>query len=138
MTGADGRGSLRAVLDYPGLRRIEIAWMLGIAGDAAFLVALIVAAFAYGGPPAVGSDTSTSVKVIRDDGFAQDAERARVRVVAAGDREQRVRFERGIERRDEPLAAQADEPECAQHVRGLDDREHVAQLGRLGELDQAL
>jgi MFS family permease len=47
-------GALRAVLANPGLRRIEIAWTLGIAGDAAFTVALLVAAFAIGGPVAVG------------------------------------------------------------------------------------
>ena len=49
-----GRDALRTVVGNPALRRIEIAWMLGMAGDAAFLVALIVAAFAYGGPAAVG------------------------------------------------------------------------------------
>jgi len=51
-TGATG--ALRAVLANPGLRRIEAAWALGIAGDAAFTVALLVAAFTIGGPAAVG------------------------------------------------------------------------------------
>jgi len=51
-TGATG--AVRAVLANPGLRRIEAAWALGIAGDAAFTVALLVAAFAIGGPAAVG------------------------------------------------------------------------------------
>ncbi len=47
-------GRLRAVLANRGLRRIEIAWALGVAGDAAFTVALLVAAFAIGGPFGVG------------------------------------------------------------------------------------
>jgi len=47
-------GAVRAVLANPGLRRIEVAWALGTAGDAAFTVALLVAAFTIGGPVAVG------------------------------------------------------------------------------------
>jgi len=50
----DPPAGFRAVLGNPGLRRIEIAWALGIAGDAAFTVALLVAAFAIGGPLAIG------------------------------------------------------------------------------------
>lgn len=46
--------ALREVLHNPGIRRIELAWTLGVAGDAAFLVALLVVAFAAGGPLAVG------------------------------------------------------------------------------------
>ena len=53
-----GRTALRTVIGNPALRRIEIAWMLGMAGDAAFLVALIVAAFGFGGPAAVGALTA--------------------------------------------------------------------------------
>ena len=48
------RGRLGAILANPGLRRIEIAWALGVAGDAAFTVALLVAAFTIGGPVAIG------------------------------------------------------------------------------------
>ena len=51
---ASGRDALRTVVSNPALRRIEVGWMLGIAGDAALLIALIVAAFGYGGPVAVG------------------------------------------------------------------------------------
>jgi MFS family permease len=58
MTEAAGRpgarAAIRSVVANPALRRIEIAWMLGTAGDAAFLVALLLAAFAYGGTAAVG------------------------------------------------------------------------------------
>ncbi|HEY5628033.1 MAG TPA: hypothetical protein VIR16_00850, partial [Candidatus Limnocylindrales bacterium] len=46
--------SLRAVLGNPPLRRLEAAYAAGIAGDAALLVALIVAAYAAGGPALVG------------------------------------------------------------------------------------
>ena len=49
-----GRAALRTVVGNAALRRIEAAWMLGMGGDAAFVVALIVAAFGYGGPVAVG------------------------------------------------------------------------------------
>src|SRR4051794_8360542 len=52
--GPSAGGALRVVLANPALRRIEIAWSLGTAGDAALLVALLVAAFGYGGPAAVG------------------------------------------------------------------------------------
>jgi MFS family permease len=47
-------GALRAVLRNPGIRQIELAWMFGIAGDAAMLVALLLVAFEDGGPIAVG------------------------------------------------------------------------------------
>ena len=46
--------AIRTVTANPALRRIEIAWMVGMAGDAAFTVALLVAAFGFGGPVAVG------------------------------------------------------------------------------------
>ncbi|HET7471847.1 MAG TPA: MFS transporter [Candidatus Limnocylindrales bacterium] len=49
-----GQAALRTVVDNPALRRIELAWALGVGGDAAFTVALLVAAFAYGGATAVG------------------------------------------------------------------------------------
>lgn len=45
---------MRDILGSPGIRRIEAAWACGIAGDAAFLVGLLVVAFAAGGPLAVG------------------------------------------------------------------------------------
>jgi MFS family permease len=48
------RSAVRAVVANPALRRIELAWSLGVAGDAAFSVALLVAAFGYGGATAVG------------------------------------------------------------------------------------
>ena len=48
------RAAVRAVVANPALRRIEVAWTLGVAGDAAFTVALLVAAFAFGGATAVG------------------------------------------------------------------------------------
>jgi MFS family permease len=47
-------GGYAAILANAGLRRIEIAWSLGVAGDAAFTVALLVAAFEIGGPVAIG------------------------------------------------------------------------------------
>jgi MFS family permease len=50
----DPPAGFSAVLGNPGLRLIEIAWALGIAGDAAFTVALLVSAFAIGGPFAIG------------------------------------------------------------------------------------
>ncbi len=46
--------AVRAILGSPGIRRIELAWSFGIAGDAALLVSLLVVAFAAGGPLAVG------------------------------------------------------------------------------------
>ena len=46
--------AVRAILANASLRRIEAAWALGIAGEAAFTVALLVAAFTIGGPSAVG------------------------------------------------------------------------------------
>ena len=50
----EARGALREVLRNQGLRRIQLAWALGIAGDTAFLVALLIVAFAAGGALAVG------------------------------------------------------------------------------------
>jgi MFS family permease len=54
--GASSRAlaALRAVLGNPGIRRIELAWTCGIAGDTALLVALLVVAFEAGGALAVG------------------------------------------------------------------------------------
>jgi len=51
---ASRNGPLRTVLSNPALRRIESAWSIGIAGDAMFTVAILVAAFQIGGPAAVG------------------------------------------------------------------------------------
>ena len=53
---ADGgsTGSLRAVLENPGLRRILGGWSAGIAGDNALIVALLVIAYEEGGALAVG------------------------------------------------------------------------------------
>lgn len=48
------RGALRQIAANPALRRIELAWTLGVAGDAAFVVALVVAAFAEAGAAGVG------------------------------------------------------------------------------------
>lgn len=42
------------VLANRGMRRIEAAWALGVAADGAFLVGLLLVAFAAGGPLAVG------------------------------------------------------------------------------------
>jgi hypothetical protein len=50
----ESSAAVRDILGSPGIRRIEAAWACGIAGDAAFLVALLVVAFAAGGPLAVG------------------------------------------------------------------------------------
>jgi MFS family permease len=52
------RGALGSVIANPALRRIELAWTFGVAGDAAFSVALVVAAFAFGGALAVGVVTA--------------------------------------------------------------------------------
>ena len=46
--------AVRAVLGNAGIRRIELAWTCGIAADGALMVALLVVAFAAGGPLAVG------------------------------------------------------------------------------------
>ena len=50
----ESAAAVRDILGSPGIRRIEAAWACGIAGDAAFLVGLLVVAFAAGGPLAVG------------------------------------------------------------------------------------
>ena len=47
-------GALRAVLGNPGIRRIELAWACGIAGDAAMLVAMLLVAYEAGGALGVG------------------------------------------------------------------------------------
>ena len=46
--------ALGSVLRNPGIRRIELAWASGTAGDAALVIALLVAAFEDGGAVAVG------------------------------------------------------------------------------------
>jgi MFS family permease len=46
--------TLRHVLGNPGIRRIELAWVAGIAADWAFLVILLVVAYDAGGTLAVG------------------------------------------------------------------------------------
>jgi MFS family permease len=51
---ADARDAVRDVLGNSRMRRIELAWTAGIAGDGAFVVALLVAAFSAGGALAVG------------------------------------------------------------------------------------
>lgn len=53
-TAAVASASLRAVLGNRGLRLIEGAWGAAVAGDAALLVALLVAAYAAGGALYVG------------------------------------------------------------------------------------
>lgn len=58
----DGRpGALAAtrlavigVIGNPGIRRLQVAWSLGVAADWAFLVVALVAAYDVGGPFAVG------------------------------------------------------------------------------------
>jgi MFS family permease len=52
------RAAVGSVIANPALRRIELAWALGVAGDAALSVALVVAAFGYGGATAVGIVTA--------------------------------------------------------------------------------
>jgi hypothetical protein len=47
-------GALRRVLANPDIRRAELAWMLGWAGEWAWLVALLVFTFNAGGVVAVG------------------------------------------------------------------------------------
>lgn len=51
---ADVSTVVREVLANPAIRRSEIAWTAGIAGDAAFAIALLIVAFDAGGPVAVG------------------------------------------------------------------------------------
>lgn len=50
----DAATALREVLGNDGIRRIQLGWTFGFAGDSAFLVALVLVAFAAGGPLAVG------------------------------------------------------------------------------------
>jgi len=47
-------GAVRAILANRALVRVELAWALGVGGDAALTVALLVAAFGIGGPVAIG------------------------------------------------------------------------------------
>lgn len=48
------RETLRQVLENPSLRRLEIAWLIGIAAEKAFLVVLLVYGYEIGGVVAVG------------------------------------------------------------------------------------
>ena len=51
---AAGTHAIREVAGNPGIRRIETAWSLGIAADWAYLVVLLITAYAAGGPLGVG------------------------------------------------------------------------------------
>lgn len=51
---AAGTNAIREVAGNPGIRRIEAAWTIGIASDWAYLVVLLIAAYAAGGPIGVG------------------------------------------------------------------------------------
>ena len=51
--GRSTRQAFREALGNPGIRRIQAAWTLGIAGDQALLVALLVVAYTAGGPVAI-------------------------------------------------------------------------------------
>jgi len=51
---AAGTHAIREVAGNPGIRRIETAWSLGIAADWAYLVVLLITAYAVGGPLGVG------------------------------------------------------------------------------------
>ena len=53
-TLAAGTHAIREVAGNPGIRRIETAWSLGIAADWAYLVVLLITAYAAGGPLGVG------------------------------------------------------------------------------------
>jgi MFS family permease len=46
--------AIREILGNPGILRFELAWTAGVAGDAAFVVAMLVVAYSAGGPVAVG------------------------------------------------------------------------------------
>jgi predicted MFS family arabinose efflux permease len=46
---AAGSQAIREVAGNPGIRRIELGWAMGIAADWAYLVALLIAAYAAGG-----------------------------------------------------------------------------------------
>ena len=46
--------AVREVLANPAIRRTQVAWTVGVAGDAAFVIALLIVAFDAGGPLAVG------------------------------------------------------------------------------------
>jgi MFS family permease len=51
---AAGTHAIREVAGNPGIRRIEASWTIGIAADWAYLVVLLIAAYAAGGPIGVG------------------------------------------------------------------------------------
>jgi len=51
---AAGTRAIREVAGNPGIRRIEASWTIGIAADWAYLIVLLVAAYAAGGPIGVG------------------------------------------------------------------------------------
>lgn len=53
-TAAIAAASLRAILDNPDIRRLQAAWLVGVAADWAFLVAVLVVAYETGGAVAVG------------------------------------------------------------------------------------
>jgi hypothetical protein len=55
VTGLAGVAKVvREVLANPAIRRTQVAWTAGVAGDAAFVIALLIVAFGAGGPVAVG------------------------------------------------------------------------------------
>ena len=49
-----GSHAIREVAGNPGIRRIEAAWAIGIAADWAYLIVLLIAAYAAGGAIGVG------------------------------------------------------------------------------------
>jgi MFS family permease len=52
---AAGAHAIREVAGNPGIRRMEAAWTIGIAADWAYLVVMLIAAYAAGGPLGVGA-----------------------------------------------------------------------------------
>jgi MFS family permease len=50
----DARLALQAALANPGIRRLEIAWLLGVASDSALFVVLLVVAYARDGALGIG------------------------------------------------------------------------------------
>ncbi|HJW21936.1 MAG TPA: hypothetical protein VJ506_05865, partial [Candidatus Limnocylindrales bacterium] len=50
----DAWSAVRTALANPGVRRLEIAWLLGIASDSALFVALLVVVFARDGAVGMG------------------------------------------------------------------------------------